>query len=603
MKKKPLMLLALALVALPLSSCGDDVVSDTGASEASESVKPVSSSTPAKEKFTIAFEADGKVVESLTVEEGDEVDSPSAPEKEGYRFLGWAFDEAGNRLADFPYSPSESTTLYAVYLSNLDYFLAAREKTLGGEGWRYKDELAIRTKLGAGSLSVDGPTGIRDGEVAHDEAGEGTHYAHYVTSGALFFDGESTSYRDGTSLLKVEQDEDGNITGATSAVAVPGVEDDGSTFAKAIFEYEEEDIHAILETEEEGVYEIDTKMNASSIIKSILGNLNNAVVEAIVGALPETVPDLAMYVTFTEDGHVDTYLYDFEVEVSVAGQPQTISLSYALDFTSYGKQAIAEPSFPGLYIERDEIAGFVAEEKEAMGKYLSSSGTSYDYELKTDVDFSALSLADSITVKGSTKREIKGGEVYFSNIVEVDQMGYLNEAAEEFPDYKRTRGKTADGKVWDVNDRIWPLSDEIVEVTGDTSLDEHYLLPSLLLEGAYVSLAIDGADGTAFHLTSTGVIALMDWIDDSVRLDETGAEKPSIWGEGNGYAALSADEALLTITREAGVMTAITVSVQGSYDAKIGENEGEADLSIDLSIALTADGEDYVAPEDAADLV
>ena len=422
MKKMPLMLLALALVALPLSSCGDDVVSDTGTSEASESVKPVSSSAPAKEKFTIAFEADGKTVTTVTVEEGDSTESPVAPEKEGYRFLGWAFDEAGNRLADFPYSPSESTTLYAVYLSNLDYFLAAREKTLGGEGWRYKDELAIRTKLGAGSLSVDGPTGIRDGEVAHDEAGEGTHYAHYVTSGALFFDGESTSYRDGTSLLKVEQDEDGNITGATSAVAVPGVEDDGSTFAKAIFEYEEEDIHAILETEEEGVYEIDTKMNASSIIKSILGNLNNAVVEAIVGALPETVPDFAMYVTFTEDGYVDTYLYDFEVQVSVAGQPQTISLSYALDFTSYGKQAIAEPSFPGLYIERDEIAGFVAEEKEAMGKYLSSSGTSYDYELKTDVDFSALSLADSITVKGSTKREIKGGEVYFSNIVETDYV-------------------------------------------------------------------------------------------------------------------------------------------------------------------------------------
>ena len=95
----------------------------------------------------------------------------------------------------------------------------------------------------------------------------------------------------------------------------------------------------------------------------------------------------------------------------------------------------------------------------------------------------------------------------------------------------------------------------------------------------------------------------MDWIDDSVRLDETGAEKPSIWGEGNGYSALSADKAVLTIAREAGVMTGMTVSVQGSYGAKIGEDEGEADLSINLSIALTADGEDYVAPEDAADLV
>ncbi len=603
MKKTPLLLLALALVALPLASCGEDAVSETGTSEASESKDNASSSLPAKEKFTIAFEADGKSVGTFTVEEGDSMNAPSAPEKEGYRFLGWAFDEAGEDIAEFPFTPSESGTFHAIYLSNLDYFLSAREKTLEGEGWRYQDELAIRTKLGAGSLSIDGPTGIRDGEVAHDDEGEGTHYAHYASSGALFFDGESTSYRDGTLLLKVEQDEDGNITGASSEIAAPGVEDDGSTFAKAIFEYSEEDIQAILETEEDGVYEIDTKMNASSVIKSILGNLNNAVVEAIVGALPETVPDFHMYVTFTDDGYVDTYLYDFEVQVSVAGQPQSISLSYALDFTSYGKQAIAEPSFPGLYIERDEIADFISEEKQAMGEYLALSGTSYDYELQTDVDFSALSLADSITVQGSTKREIKGGEVYFANVVEVDQMGYLNEAGDEFPDYNRTRGKTADGKVWDVNDRIWPLSDEIVEVTGDTSLDEHYLLPSLLFEASYVSLAIEEAEGASFHLTNAGVIALMDWLDESVRLDETGAEKPSIWGEGSGYPALSADEAVLTIFREAGVMTGIALSVQGSYEAHIGEAEGEADLSIDLGISITADGEGYVAPEEAADLV
>lgn len=69
---------------------------------------------PGKETFTVTFESNGgSAVEDQTVLEGDKVERPEDPTKEGYTFGGWYVDEELTTEYDFDVAVVEDITLYA----------------------------------------------------------------------------------------------------------------------------------------------------------------------------------------------------------------------------------------------------------------------------------------------------------------------------------------------------------------------------------------------------------------------------------------------------------------------------------------------------------
>lgn len=69
---------------------------------------------PGKETFTVTFASNGgSAVEDQTVLEGDKVERPEDPTKEGYTFGGWYVDEELTTEYDFDVAVVEDITLYA----------------------------------------------------------------------------------------------------------------------------------------------------------------------------------------------------------------------------------------------------------------------------------------------------------------------------------------------------------------------------------------------------------------------------------------------------------------------------------------------------------
>lgn len=69
---------------------------------------------PGKETFTVTFESNGgSAVEDQTVLEGDKVEKPEDPTKEGYTFGGWYVDEELTAEYDFDVAVTSDITLYA----------------------------------------------------------------------------------------------------------------------------------------------------------------------------------------------------------------------------------------------------------------------------------------------------------------------------------------------------------------------------------------------------------------------------------------------------------------------------------------------------------
>lgn len=609
--KKSLLMLPLLLV-LPLASCATDDSSVTSSFDSSPSDSLDSSvnssfdsSSSDSLKFEVKFVSDGETVSTISVEKGTAVSAPEDPSKTNYVFTGWYADEACTQEVSFPLTPTADTTVYAGWLSARDYFLHAREKTVEGDGWSYTDTLDITTTLGAGGFAVSGPSAHRTGTVSYSKTGDVGYYAHYTSSGALLFDGQSHYIRQGTELQTVRQNEDGAVISVKNETVDADYKFGASTYAKAIFEYGDSEIEAVTEdSENPNCYILDVKATASTVISSILNNLNNPFVEKIIGALPETTSDFNMYVTFTDDGYIDTYRYQFSVDVTVAGQEQSLDLTYSLNFNNYTDKTIEAPAFDGVAVSKDEISQYVQTVNTSLSNYRNLAHSAYDYTVDTKVSF-GFGTSRSVTVKGDTKRNVTSDEVYFNNLVDVNQSGYTNAEGEEYDDYKRTRGNTSDGKVWDCYDRLFPVSDQFTEVENYDGSDDYYFLPDALNADDFSLAQSENSKGTDIYtlsFTQEGAKSMMEFISDSIRLDETLTDQVAIFGSYEA-SSLDMDDFALTLTEDATGFVSLAVDISGDYVTALENNKGDASFELSLEITATDDGIDYTAPISNEDLI
>lgn len=593
-------LIASALIALAGCSTG-------GSNNPQGSSNPVASSQEAA-SYTVTFETNGgTAVASVIVKENETLAEPSATTKTDNIFTGWFLEAALVTKAAFPLAITKNTTLYSGWKENRAYYLEARDKTVGAstKGFEYSSNLEM--SVGYSSIAYSAK-GTYEGKSQYNPGSTTSYYEKIAYAGLLFDNHTNHEYLKNNSLVSIKVQYDGKVTSYKSENQEAGYKYDSSSFAKALFSYTADDIKTV-SLGADGKYEIKSKLGFSSIAKTILNNVNNKYVAMIVGELPETESTYHNYVTFSDDETIKTYSYSFTVTVSGV----TVALSYSLDFSKAdAAPAITIPTFSGLYLTESEITAKLQGAQTALSNYRSQATSAYDFTLKTGINFASANDIGA-TIKGSSKRAVSAGDVYFRNSIEVDSDLknsdlYKDNGAE---DYSRIRAKLADKTIYDVKDPLVGFK-TYTEVTTDEGYDDFYLLfPNSIMAYANLSCLFDatkdGVETLTLPLsTNSSIASLMELINKSVRLDPSLAKHVNVLGEYQA-ASIVSDTSAIEIDLTGTALTEIRLTLKGkmttSYAGSVGFTAAEeASYSVALTITPTNDGASYTAPTDKKDI-
>lgn len=478
-------------------------------------------------------------------------------------------------------------------LTPREIFLKARKATTDLKGYSYQEVLEVTTDT---SLPEGyDPTGTREGNVVYSSTSAVKQVASYENSGALFFDGKRYEIVEGDEKRTIDLKEDGTL----DSIETSSVEDGKlySLFAKAVFEYEDEQITAV---EEEGNdYVLTTSVSASSLVEDLVKVLDSPIVRKLIGTnYPELMPSYTLKATL-RNGYIGTF--DYALSLTVAGQ--TITLHYGLDFTSYENVAPTLPNVPGASLDEEELQAEVDGLNGTLDAYRALERSGYSYKAVMEVDFPGFNLLGaeaSTTVQGEAKRLIEDGTVYFHNRVKMDTN--LPEWGSE--DYELFRARIADGSVYDAEDTFgW--NNEFTKVAAPVAGDDFYFLPSNLAVSqiAYASSSVkDGVTTRAIVLNDEGASDLIKEAEAATRLDQTLASQPSPYGTWTNLTIESSDFAFEV---DAFGLKAIHAALEGNFDTTIPgmDDRGEATWSLELDIEIDNDlAADYAIPQEAEDI-
>ena len=184
-------------------------------------------------------------MKSQTIQAGESLSLPEDPDKENHIFGGWYTDSEYLNKAVFPMIISQNTTLYAQFYDYKSAFGNARNKTIGVgvAGFEYDYTTVATAKYDV--LSLEGKT---TGNAKYSNIGEVAFYDEAVNSGALFIDGSKYQIRRMTELQKVSLDENDLVKSFSSEEADASYRFDSSSFAKALFEYSDDQLKTISAT-------------------------------------------------------------------------------------------------------------------------------------------------------------------------------------------------------------------------------------------------------------------------------------------------------------------------------------------------------------------
>ncbi len=469
-------------------------------------------------------------------------------------------------------------------------FLEAQAKLQSLSGYSYRDSLSVKVDT---SLSDQyDPSGVKEGTINFSKTASVTQLAHYQVSGALFFDGESYEIVQDKTKRTVDLNEDGSLK-KVNEEAVEGA--DIPVLAKALFEYDEADIKAVVE--KDGRYELTTTASASSVIEDAIDFLDSGLVRQLIGTdYPSLTPEYSLSVEI-EDEMIKSYDYSFDL--TVLGQ--TLSLDYAIEFISYQDVAPVLPSgIPGISLSDEDMAACLTEVNSLLSAYRSLPRSGYAYKAKMDVDFAdgtPLLTDVSTTVKGETVRVVEQGVAYYQNEVEMD----TNLPDYDSEDYTRYRVKSLDGKVYDVEKRL--LGDRISEVTEPDQGDDFYFLTASFAVDEVIYCLEDTEKGSlTLLLNKQGVEKMISFLEDATRLDVTLAKHDSPFGD---WDNLDYDAATVEFVSVDEALSQLTVELEGEFRTTVPNYEHSGEASYQASLEITIDNSlaaSYQAPATGEDI-
>lgn len=505
MKKK---LLLVGIIPLLFSGCGSSTPEVTQP-EQNQTVKY-------KVKFANTSMSDAQV------EAGKTLAKPEDPTKANSMFAGWYKDEAMSQEVSFPLTVNADTTIYAKFYTYQEAFTKARNNTIGDSVPGYEYDYTLEVTAGYMSLSLKGNT---TGNSKYNKSStDVTFYDAHENSGALFNDGTKYSIKKGRDLHVISVDENSTVKKYVINNVGEDYKYDSSSFAKAVFEYDETKLKEIKPTSKANEYQLKTGFNASAGV-SLIGNyVNHPMVEKLVGELPETSVDTGMYVTFNGD-KLNTYRY--EMNINVTGI--SFTLSYALTFKNVGIAPIITPKvFNNTYVLDSDVNNIKSEINGYLNTYKGLANSSYDFKIKTAVDY-AKKNAINATVDGWTKRKVSGGNVYYLNDYEVDTDHKNADLYKDagLKDCHGGRVKLSTGEVHDLKKKTLGGYNDITTVTNAGNVDDYYFLDVLGMFSniSFIQKITDTSKNTVTYAVGTdtnGAVNVLKQFNNAIRLNPLG---------------------------------------------------------------------------------
>ena len=508
MKKR---LLLLALLPLLLVGCGGGKTPDDGGGNGGQQQVT---------KYTVHFA--NTSMSDVQVEAGKTLSKPADPSKANSMFVGWYLDAEFKTEVSFPLTINEDTTIYAQFYSYQDAFKKARNNTIGDDVPGYEYNYTLDISAGYMSATLKGNT---TGNAKYNASStDVTFYDEHTNSGVLFYDGTKYQIKKGSELHEISLNENSVVTKYNIKNVGADYKYDASSFAKAVFEYDDTKLKEIKPTSVANEYKLKTSFNFSSGLALVGNYVNHPMVEKLIGELPETSVDTGMYVTFSGD-KLNTYRYEMTIDVSGI----TFSLKYNLTFVNVGKAPTISPKvFNNTYVSNTDVATTKAEINGYINAFKALEHSSYDFKAKTAVDY-AKKNAINATVDGFTKRKVDNGTVYYLNDYEVDtdhKNADLYKTA-GLGDCHGARAKLSTGEVHDLKKKaVLSGYTDVATVTHDPA-DDYYLFDILEMVGnvTFIQKITDTSNNKityAIGAQETGAVNVLKAFNNTLRLNPLG---------------------------------------------------------------------------------
>ena len=592
MKKR---LLMLALMSTLLIGCGN---SNNGGenSGGEENQGGGEEQQPVVVKYTVTFA--NTSLASVQVEAGKTISKPADPTKANSLFVGWYLDAAFTQEASFPLTINADTTIYAQFYSYSEAFAKARNNTIGDNVAGYEYDYTLAVTAGYMSLTLKGNT---TGNAKYNASStDVSFYDEHVNSGALFLDGTKYQFKKGRELHEVSVDENDVVKKYTIKDVGDEYKYDSSSFAKAVFEYDDTKLKEIKPTNTANEYQLKTTFNASSGI-SLIGNyVNHPMVEKLIGELPETSVNTGMYVKFSGD-KLNSYRYEMNIDVSGV----SLSLTYSLTFKNIGVAPTITPKvFNNTYVSNSDVATAKAEINTYLNAYKALEHSSYDFKVKTAVDY-AKKNAINATIDGFTKRKVSEDGVYYLNDYEID-TDHKNAdlyKAQGLGDCHGGRVKLSTGEVHDLKKKVLSGYSDVATVEHDDA-DNYYLLDVLeMIDNiSFIEKLTDSSKGTityAIGAETADVVKILNEFNDTLRLNPLGECSVDVKTFGDFTdSSVTVKNFKFKIIIANGALSEINLEVNGKMNVSFPESrdfnaKADAGYKLTYKLEVTDDGASY----------
>lgn len=548
-------------------------------------------------KYTVTFA--NTSIPAVQVEAGKTLAKPADPSKANSMFVGWYMDADFKQEVSFPLTINADTTIYAQFYSYQEAFQKARNNTIGNQVAGYEYDYTLQITAGYMGLSLVGNTTGNSKYSASSR--DVSFYDEHVNSGALFYDGTKYSIKKGRELHEISLDENSIVKKYKISEVGDDYKYDSSSFAKAVFEYDDTKLKEIKPTSTANEYELKTGFNASAGI-SLIGNyVNHPMVEKLVGELPETSVNTGMYVTFSGD-KLNSYRYTMGIDVSGI----QFNLTYNLTFKNIGKAPTITPKvFNNTYVSNADVNNAKAEINGYLNAFKTLEHSSYDFKAKTAVDY-AKKNAINATIDGWTKRKVSNGQVYYLNDYEVDTDHKNADLYKEtgLGDCHGGRVKLSTGEVHDLKKKLLGGYSDVTTVSNPGNIDDYYLLDILgmISNDSFIQKIEDTSKNTityAIGSETAGVVSVLKAFNDTLRLNPLGESTADVKAFGSFQdSSVTVKNFKFKIIVANGVLSEIKLEMNGKLTASFPDSRDfkeaqDAGYKLDYELKVTNDGASY----------
>ena len=322
-------------------------------------------------------------------------------------------------------------------------------------------------------------------------------------------------------------------------------------------------------------------------------------VEKMIGDLPETNVDTGLYVTFNGN-KLNTYKY--EMNINVTGI--TFSLTYNLTFKNVGVAPSISPKvFNNTYVSDADLNNAKAEVNGYLNTYKALEHSSYDYKVKTAVDY-ARKNAINATIDGFTKRKVTGSEVYYLNDYEVD-TDHKNAdlyKAKGLGDCHGARANLSNGEVHDLKKRaVLSGYTDVATVTQDAA-DDYYLFDLFdnIETVSFIQKITDTKNNKITYAiggTDAAAVEVLDYINSNLRLNPLGECSVDVKAFGV-YSNVKVKDFKFNIVITNGALSEINLKMSGAMKASFpGSRDftiaNDAGFKLTYKLTITNKGSDY----------